>query len=135
MSQIAKQKRGHLKFHHLLAKPFFENFIWYIKWCIYIYIIYYNIYIHINSNIFFTFQVTVFYKTFLSSRKVVVLSLVVGRTFSYKVVRWYIKISRFFILVPWLLWSINIYNIYYIYINIYIYINKELYKSKELFYL
>ena len=48
MTQTAKQKREHLKFHHPLFKHFFENFIWNIKWCIYIYIyIYTYIYIYI----------------------------------------------------------------------------------------
>ena len=58
MTQTAKQKRGHLKFHHPLLKHFFENFIWYIKWCsIYIYI-------YINS-IFLRFDLLSSTKNFL----------------------------------------------------------------------
>ena len=47
MSQTAKQKKGHLKFHHALFKPFFENFILYIKWCVYTN---FNLYISIKQS-------------------------------------------------------------------------------------
>ena len=48
-------------------------------------VIYVYIYIYIYTNIIYIyisrFRLTVFYENFLSSRKVVVLSLVVGRKF------------------------------------------------------